>query len=155
MLLVVAEVSANSRDNIGFCGKMCGVRRCPLEDLLDRLDSWVGVGSVLLSCGLLVPVEDLVSALVVSVWLWWCPEEIRCGGTYSSNERRNQGNIGLSAGDGLAETEEESKVAAEVLAMVSWESVPSREVRRVNGKIGEVAISGCDAGYHPLTFGQQ
>lgn len=30
-----------------------------LEDLLDRLDSRVGLGSVLLSSGLLVPVEDL------------------------------------------------------------------------------------------------
>lgn len=33
-----------------------------LEDLLDRLDSRVGLGSVLLSSGLLVPVEDLTLA---------------------------------------------------------------------------------------------
>ena len=31
-----------------------------LEDLLDGLDSRVGLGSVLLSSGLLVPVEDLI-----------------------------------------------------------------------------------------------
>lgn len=30
-----------------------------VEDLLDRLDSWVGLGGVLLTSGLLVPVEDL------------------------------------------------------------------------------------------------
>jgi hypothetical protein len=30
-----------------------------VEDLLDRLDSWVGLGGVLLSGALLVPVEDL------------------------------------------------------------------------------------------------
>jgi hypothetical protein len=58
------------------------------EDLADRLDSGVGLGSVLLAGGLLVPVED------------------------TADEGRDEGDASLGTGDGLAETEEKGEVAA-------------------------------------------
>jgi hypothetical protein len=67
-----------------------------LEDLLDRLDSRVGLGSVLLSSGLLVPVEDLPSARHTA-----CVLRV----TYSTNEGGDEGDTGLGTGDSLTETE--------------------------------------------------
>jgi len=50
-----ADVSERSTHDNGVVTVLLVV----VEDLLDRLDSWVGLGSVLLAGRLLVPVEDL------------------------------------------------------------------------------------------------
>lgn len=62
-------------------------------DVADRLDTGVSLGGVLLAGVLLVPVED------------------------TADEGRDEGDLGLGGGDGLAEAEEEGEVAADVLAI--------------------------------------
>jgi hypothetical protein len=74
-----------------------------LEDLLDRLDSRVGLGSVLLSSGLLVPVEDLILVQALRRRLWM---------THSTDEGGDEGDTSLGTGDSLTETEEKGQVTA-------------------------------------------
>ena len=80
-----------------------------VEDLLNGLDSRVSLTRVILVLVVsLVPVQD------------------------STNEGGDQGDLGLSTSDGLAETEQEGKVAVDVLLLLEVSSGLDTSVGRSN-----------------------
>jgi hypothetical protein len=70
---------ANVSERGAHDDRLVSVLLVVVEDLLDRLDSWVGLRVVLLSSRLLVPVEDLLGG-VCEGWLRGVQSKSRCKG---------------------------------------------------------------------------
>lgn len=107
------------------------MRLVVVEDLLHGLHTRVLVALVGLPSRLLVPVEDLWSHDRISTKIERPPHpERRKKGTHTSDEGRDEGNLGLSTGNGLLKAEEEGKIAVNLMVALelpsSLDTLPSR-----------------------------
>lgn len=83
-----------------------------IEDSLDGLHARIVIACVILSCALLVPIQDLN----------WGAQYIQMGthmhsSTYAANERRHQGYTGLGTRNGLNESKHEGQVAVDTVLL--------------------------------------
>lgn len=81
-----------------------------IEDLGDGLDARVFIALIILACRLLVPIKDLV--VVPDQQIYIRPKLL---GAYTTDEWRDKGNTGFSAGHGLTEAEEKGQITVNTL----------------------------------------